>query len=90
MHQIERLINVIERHGVGDEVVNVNTPLHIPVYNLWHVSTATSSAKGRAVPRAPRYMVLCAASAAFAVAVRRTGGPRDPSVGLSAEIPERR
>ena len=33
-------VDLIERHGVGDEVIDIQTPLHVPINDLWHIGAA--------------------------------------------------
>src|SRR5262245_28337344 len=53
MHQIERTIDVLERHRVRDEIVDVDFAVHVPVDDLRHVGPAASATKGGAFPDAP-------------------------------------
>src|SRR4026207_2095591 len=50
VHQVERLVDVVERHRVGDQVVDVDLALHVPVDDLRHVSAAACAAECRALP----------------------------------------
>src|SRR5690554_94369 len=52
MHQVECLVDVFQRHGVRDEVVDVDTLFHVPVDDLGHVGAATGATEGAAVPGA--------------------------------------
>src|ERR1044072_525470 len=55
VHQVERLVDVVERHRVGDQVVDVDLALHVPVDDLRHVGAAARATERRALPPAPRY-----------------------------------
>src|SRR3546814_19452483 len=52
MHQVECPIDIIKRHGVGNQVVNIELAVHIPVDDLGHVSPAQRAAKGAPLPYA--------------------------------------
>ena len=54
MHEVESLVDVGERHGVGDHGVDLDLLLHVPVDDLGHVGAAPGAAEGRALPDAPR------------------------------------
>src|SRR5690606_20266233 len=49
-HEVEALIDALERQGVGDEVVDVDLALHVPVDDLRHVGAPARAAEGRALP----------------------------------------
>src|SRR6266545_7284043 len=53
MHQIERLVDVGERHGVGDHRVDLDLPIHVPVDDLGHVGAPARAAEGGALPHPP-------------------------------------
>src|SRR5215211_7301491 len=53
MHQVEGRVDLLQRHGVGDEVVDVDLALHVPVYDLGHVGAAPSAAECAALPDPP-------------------------------------
>src|SRR5580765_7718553 len=53
MHQIEGVIDLFERHGVGDEIVDIDLALHVPVDDFWNVGAASGAAEGRSLPHAP-------------------------------------
>src|ERR1700741_4645477 len=50
VHELEALVDVLERQLVGDQVVDVDLLLHIPVDDLRDVGPAPGAAKGRALP----------------------------------------
>jgi hypothetical protein len=50
MHQLEALVDVFERHGVGDHRVDLDLALHVPVDDLRHVGAAARAAEGGAHP----------------------------------------
>src|SRR5688572_20962993 len=53
VHQVEGLVDALERQSVGDEVVDVDLTVHVPVDDLRHVRAAARAAEGRALPHAP-------------------------------------
>src|SRR6476469_2526825 len=57
LHQVEALVDVFQRHRVGDEVVDVDLVLHVPVDDLRHVGAAARAAEGRALPHAPGHQL---------------------------------
>jgi hypothetical protein len=50
MHQVEALVDVVERHGVGDHRVDLDLAVHVPVDDLRHVGAAARAAEGGAAP----------------------------------------
>src|SRR3546814_15924033 len=46
VHEVEALVDVVERQGVGDEVVDVDLALHVPVDYLGHVGAPARAAAG--------------------------------------------
>jgi hypothetical protein len=50
VHQVEGLVDALERHDVGDQVVDVDLAVHVPVDDLRHVGAAARAAEGRALP----------------------------------------
>src|SRR3954462_639965 len=53
VHQLETLVDVVERHRVGDQVVDVDLLFHVPVDALRHVGAAPGAAERGALPYAP-------------------------------------
>src|SRR5688572_29646351 len=52
VHEIEAAVDVPEGHGVRDQLVDPDLPLHVPVDDLGHVRPAASTAEGAALPDA--------------------------------------
>src|SRR5262245_43605665 len=52
MHQVERLVDVVERELVRDQIVDVDLLVHVPVDDLRHVRTTTRAAERGALPHA--------------------------------------
>src|SRR5882672_9718097 len=52
VHQVERIIDAFKREFVGDEVVDSDSALHIPIDNFWNIGAASCAAERRALPDA--------------------------------------
>src|SRR5665213_2017025 len=52
VHQVESVVDLVEWHGVGDEVVDVDLAVHVPVDNFRHIGAAARAAEGGAFPDA--------------------------------------
>src|SRR5579883_2343360 len=52
MHQVEGLVDLRQRHGVRDQVVDVDASLHVPVDDFGHVAPAFGAAECGAFPNA--------------------------------------
>ena len=50
MHQVERLVDVGERHHVGDHRIDLDLAVHVPVDDLRHVGAAPGAAERGALP----------------------------------------
>ena len=50
MHQIEPLVDVVQRHAVGDHRIDLDLAVHVPVDDFRHIGAAARAAKGRALP----------------------------------------
>src|SRR5689334_20435102 len=55
VHEIESVIDPVERHHVRDEVVDVDLLVHVPVDDPGHVGAAARAAERRAFPHAARH-----------------------------------
>src|SRR5690349_10888778 len=53
VHEVERLVDVVQRHRVRDQVVDVDLALHVPVDDLRHVRAAARAAECSALPHPP-------------------------------------
>src|SRR4029079_12012564 len=53
LHQLEALVDVAERHGVRDQVVDVDLLVHVPIDDLRHIRAAPGTAERRALPDPP-------------------------------------
>ena len=52
VHQVEGVVDLFQRHGMRDEVVDVDLSVHVPVDDLRHVGTSLGAAEGRTLPDA--------------------------------------
>src|SRR3974390_2384835 len=53
-HHVEGVFDLLERHGVGDEIVDIDFPAHVPIDDLGHVGAASGASEGRTDPAPPR------------------------------------
>src|SRR5258708_3345722 len=51
-HQVEALVDAVERQSVGDQRVDLDLLVHVPVDDLRHVGAAARAAERRALPDA--------------------------------------
>src|SRR6266851_2895703 len=54
MHQLERVVDALERHLVSNQIVDIYSSVHVPVDDLRHVAAALSAAERRTFPSAAR------------------------------------
>src|SRR5690242_10290021 len=52
-HQIEGIVDLLQRHHMSDEIVDVDLLVHVPIDDMRHVRAATRAAEGRADPAPP-------------------------------------
>src|SRR3954447_16090073 len=52
VHQVEALVDVGERHRVGDHWIDLDLAVHVPVDDLRDVGAASRAAERRALPHA--------------------------------------
>src|SRR5262245_11148837 len=52
VHQVKGIVDLLERHGVRDQIIDVDPTIHVPVDDLGHVRTASRAAEGCAFPDA--------------------------------------
>src|SRR5690606_18210710 len=50
VHQVEGVVDLVERHGVRDQVVDIDALVHVPVDDLRYVGTTTGATEGGAAP----------------------------------------
>src|SRR6185312_7891145 len=53
VHEVEGLVDAVERHGVGDHRVDLDLPVHVPVDDLGGVGAPAGAAEGRTLPHPP-------------------------------------
>ena len=54
MHQVKCLVDVAERHGVRDQIVNVDLAVHVPIHDLGYIGSSSRTTESRAAPHATR------------------------------------
>lgn len=57
MHQVEALLDFVERQRVGNHRVDGNLPVHIPIDDLGHICAPFRAAKRRPAPVAARHQL---------------------------------
>ena len=57
MHEVEGVVDLLDRHGVGDERIDVDLALHVPVDDLRHVAPALGAAERGAEPLPSRHQL---------------------------------
>ena len=50
VHQVEGVVDLVERHGVGDEIVDIDLAFHIPIDDPRHIRASARAAEGGAFP----------------------------------------
>ena len=50
MHQLEGLVDTLQRQHVGDQLIDANLLIHVPVDDTWHIGAAPRTAKSTAPP----------------------------------------
>src|SRR5579871_663770 len=53
VHEVECPVDILQRHDVGDQVVDVDPAVHVPVDDLRHVGAAARTAERRPFPHPP-------------------------------------
>ena len=54
---MERIIDLIKRHGVGDHLVDIDFPLHVPVDDLRDVCSTSCTTECGTAPRPPGHQL---------------------------------
>src|SRR5689334_1212205 len=57
VHEIECVVDPVERHDVRDQVVDVDLLVHVPVDDLRYVGAAARAAEGGALPHPARHQL---------------------------------
>jgi len=55
MHQVEGVIDLVERHHMGDHRIDLDLALHVPVDDFGNIGAAARAAERRAFPNPSRY-----------------------------------
>ena len=50
MHQVESIVDLIQRHHMGDQIIDIDLAVHVPVDDFWHIRATLGAAEGRALP----------------------------------------
>ncbi len=50
MHQVEGRVDFIKRHGVGDQVIDIDLAIHVPVHDFGYVGTSLGATERGATP----------------------------------------
>jgi len=53
MHEIKCVVDSFKRHCMGNQVVNIDLPFHVPIHYFRDVGSSASTSKGRAFPNTP-------------------------------------
>src|SRR3984885_7842094 len=54
MHQVESTVDLLQRHGMRYEIVDVDLTVHVPIDDLRYIGAAACAAECRPLPHAPR------------------------------------
>src|SRR6266849_4009404 len=57
MHEVEPFVDPIERQDVGDQIVDIDLAVHVPVDDLGHIGATARATEGRALPYPARYQL---------------------------------
>src|SRR5579864_3697312 len=57
VHQIEGVVDLLQRHHVRDQRIDLDLLVHVPVHDLRHIGSATRPAKRRPLPHPPRHQL---------------------------------
>src|SRR5436305_14376838 len=55
VHQIKSLVDVTQRHHVGDHRVDLDLAIHVPIDDFRHVGAPARAAEGGALPHSPAH-----------------------------------
>lgn len=50
VHEVKRVVDIIQRHGVRNQVINIDFALHVPIDYLRNIGSSFSSPKRRTSP----------------------------------------
>src|ERR1700681_1630099 len=57
MHEVESFVDPIKRQDVGDQIVDINLAVHVPIDDLGNIGTAAGAPEGRALPYPARHQL---------------------------------
>src|SRR5690606_14642868 len=44
-HQVKALVDLVQRQGVGDQIIDIDFAIHVPVHDTGNIGTATRPAE---------------------------------------------
>src|SRR5215831_4592917 len=50
VHEVESVVDLLERHDVRDQIVDVDLLVHVPIDDLRHIGAAARTTEGSALP----------------------------------------
>src|SRR3984957_19891942 len=57
VHQVESIVDFLERHRMRNQIVDIDFLVHIPVHDPRHLGAAAHAAEGRSLPHASGYQL---------------------------------
>ena len=57
VHQVEGVVDALQRHGVGDEIINVEPSFHVHIDDGGNIAATTGAAESTAAPHAPGHQL---------------------------------
>src|SRR5271155_2147435 len=57
VHEVEALVNLIERQYVSNQVIYIDLTRHVPINDLWHIGSPACATKGRTLPYPAGYQL---------------------------------
>src|ERR671910_179693 len=54
VHQVKRVVDLIQRYDMGDQIVDVDLTVHVPIDDLRNVGPATRTTERAALPHPAR------------------------------------
>src|SRR5208282_4617543 len=83
VHEVEPLVNLIERKYVGDQVIDIDLTRHVPINDPWHVGAPSCATKGRTLPHPAGYQ-LERTSPDLLARAGHSDNDRDPPTAMAA------
>jgi hypothetical protein len=57
MHEIERVIDILKRHDMRNQVINIDFAIHVPIDDLGDVGSPSGAPESGALPHAARHQL---------------------------------